>query len=439
MRFTIEELIEATGANLIVASDGEDDFEISTDTRTIGSGMLYLPLKGENFNGFDFIQNALDAGASGCFIEDLKDVNPDADFILQVKNTKEAYLKIAEFYRDKVNPKVIMITGSSGKTTVKEMMSAVMSVKFKTHKTKLNHNNEIGLCQTFLSMSDDTEVLIAEGGMRGLGEIELLSKHTKPDRAVITNVGTAHIGRLGSVENIAKAKCEIVKYLKKDGLFVAPENPLIRQFNTFSGKSCYVDFSTIEIKKADTTGSEFVYGGNEYFLPQEGEHNVQNACLVIETALSLGMTPDEIAEGLKNFKSIDKRWELQKIGNINIINDCYNANPDSVKAAIKTFLGLYEGKKILVLGDMGELGEDEVKYHVEIGEFLNNFDFDGLLTCGNLAFNINPNKRGCVHFQDKKSIAQYIYRKFKDGAYVLLKASRSMKFEEIIEEIKKCR
>lgn len=439
MRFTIEELIEATGANLIVASDGEDDFEISTDTRTIGSGMLYLPLKGENFNGFDFIQNALDAGASGCFIEDLKDVNPDADFILQVKNTKEAYLKIAEFYRDKVNPKVIMITGSSGKTTVKEMMSAVMSVKFKTHKTKLNHNNEIGLCQTFLSMSDDTEVLIAEGGMRGLGEIELLSKHTKPDRAVITNVGTAHIGRLGSVENIAKAKCEIVKYLKKDGLFVAPENPLIRQFNTFAGKSCYVDFSTIEIKKADTTGSEFVYGGNEYFLPQEGEHNVQNACLVIETALSLGMTPDENAEGLKNFKSIDKRWELQKIGNINIINDCYNANPDSVKAAIKTFLGLYEGKKILVLGDMGELGEDEVKYHVEIGEFLNNFDFDGLLTCGNLAFNINPNKRGCVHFQDKKSIAQYIYRKFKDGAYVLLKASRSMKFEEIIEEIKKCR
>ena len=228
MRFTIEELIEATGANIIVASEGEDDFEISTDTRTIGSGMLYLPLKGENFNGFDFIQNALDAGASGCFIEDLKDVNPDADFILQVEDTKAAYLKIAEFYRDKVNPKVIMITGSSGKTTVKEMMSSVMSVKFKTHKTKLNHNNEIGLCQTFLSMPDDTEVLIAEGGMRGLGEIELLSKHTKPDRAVITNVGTAHIGRLGSVENIAKAKCEIVKYLKKDGLFVAPENRLIR-------------------------------------------------------------------------------------------------------------------------------------------------------------------------------------------------------------------
>lgn len=439
MRFTIEELIEATGAKLIIANEDDDDFEISTDTRTIGSGMLYLPLKGENFNGFDFIQNALDAGASGFFTESLDDVNPDADIILQVQDTKESYLKIAEFYRDKVNPQVIMITGSSGKTTVKEMMSAVMSVKFKTHKTKLNHNNEIGLCQTFLSMPENTEILIAEGGMRGLGEIELLSKYTKPNRAVITNVGTAHIGRLGSVENIAKAKCEIVKYLQKDGLFIAPDNPLIRQFNTFGGKSNYVDFSKIEIVKADTTGSEFIYGENKYFLPQEGEHNVQNACLVIETALSLGMTPDEIAEGLKHFKSIDKRWELQKIGEINVINDCYNANPDSVKAAIKTFLSLYEGKKVLVLGDMGELGEDEVKYHVEIGEFLNGFDFDGLLTLGELASNISPKKSGCVHFQDKKSVAQYIHRKFKDGANILLKASRSMKFEEIIEEIKKCR
>ncbi len=439
MRFTIEELIEATGAKLIIANEDDDDFEISTDTRAIGSGMLYLPLKGEKFNGFDFIQNALDAGASGFFTENLDDVNPDADIILQVQDTKEAYLKIAEFYRDKVNPKVIMITGSSGKTTVKEMMSAVMSVKFETHKTKLNHNNEIGLCQTFLSMPENTEVLIAEGGMRGLGEIELLSKYTKPDRAVITNVGTAHIGRLGSVENIAKAKCEIVKYLQKDGLFIAPDNALIRQFNTFSGKSNYVDFSKIEIVKADITGTEFIYGENKYFLPQEGEHNVQNACLVIEAALSFGMTPDEIAEGLKKFKSIDKRWELQKIGNLNIINDCYNANPDSVKAAIKTFLSLYEGKKVLVLGDMGELGEDEVKYHVEIGEFLNGFDFDGLLTLGELASNISPKKSGCVHFQDKKSVAQYIHRKFKDGANILLKASRSMKFEEIIEEIKKCR
>ena len=436
MRLTIDEIIEATNAQPIMASEDEEDFAISTDTRTIGQGMLYLPLKGEKFNGFDFIDKALEAGASGYFTENADDVNLNADVILLVKNTKTAYLQIAEYYKKKVNPKTILITGSSGKTTVKEMMSAVTSVKFKTHKTKLNHNNEIGLCQTLISMPEDTQVLVAEGGMRGLGEIELISKHTKPDRAIITNVGTAHIGRLGSVENIAKAKCEIVKYLKKDGALIAPENKLIRQFNDFSGKSVYVDFKNIKILDANENGSKFIYGGAEYFLPQEGEHNVQNACLVIETALSLGMTPDEIAEGLKNFKSIDNRWQIEEVGNFKIINDCYNSNPESVKAAIKTFLSLYEGKKILVLGDMGELGESAVKYHVETGDYLNNFDFDCLLTCGELSKNINPQKGNTVHFEDKKSLAKYMADNFKEPTSVLLKASRSMKFEEIIEEIK---
>lgn len=436
MRLTIDEIIEATNAQPIMASEDEEDFAISTDTRTIGQGMLYLPLKGEKFNGFDFIDKALEAGASGYFTENADDVNLNADVILLVKNTKTAYLQIAEYYKKKVNPKTILITGSSGKTTVKEMMSAVTSVKFKTHKTKLNHNNEIGLCQTLISMPEDTQVLVAEGGMRGLGEIELISKHTKPDRAIITNVGTAHIGRLGSVENIAKAKCEIVKYLKKDGALIAPENKLIRQFNDFSGKSVYVDFKNTKILDANENGSKFIYGSAEYFLPQEGEHNVQNACLVIETALSLGMTPDEIAEGLKNFKSIDNRWQIEEVGNFKIINDCYNSNPESVKAAIKTFLSLYEGKKILVLGDMGELGESAVKYHVETGEYLNNFDFDCLLTCGELSKNINPQKGNTVHFEDKKSLAKYMADNFKEPTSVLLKASRSMKFEEIIEEIK---
>ena len=440
MGFTIEELIEATGATPIIANEGEDDLTVSTDTRTIGEGMIYLPLKGENFNGFEFIQDALDKGASGYFTESADDVNLDAEVILLVKDTKEAYLKIAEFYRDKINPKTIMITGSSGKTTVKEMMASVMSVKYRVHKTKLNHNNEIGLCQTFLTMPENTQVLIAEGGMRGLGEIELISKHTKPDRAVITNVGTAHIGRLGSVENIAKAKCEIVKYLKKDGCLVAPDNKLIKRFNVFSGKSIYVNFDFIKVVKADESGSEFIYGGETYYLPQEGLHNVQNATLVIETALSLGMKPDEIREGLKNFKTIDKRWEVKEIGAFKVINDCYNSNPDSVKAAIKTFSEIYKGTKIIVLGDMGELGENAVKYHIETGEYLERFDFDCLVTCGDLSKNINPDKSVDIkHFDDKSQVAEYISEKYKDGGYILLKASRSMKFEDIIEELnKKC-
>lgn len=439
MTFTIEDLINATGAKPIIANNLEDDLQISTDTRTISQGMIYLPLKGENFNGFDFIQKALDAGASGYFTEDADDINLDAEVILLVENTKTAYLQIAQYYKEKINPKTIMITGSSGKTTVKEMMASVMSIKYNTHKTKLNHNNEIGLCQTFLSMPENTQVLIAEAGMRGLGEIELISKYTNPDAAIITNVGTAHIGRLGSVENIAKAKCEIVEFLNKNGVFIAPENDLIRKFNPFQGKNVYVNFDNIKIIKADENGSEFIYAQNEYFIPLEGLHNVQNACLVIETALAFGMSPSEIAEGLKNCRQLEKRWQMQYIGNFKVINDCYNANPDSVKAAIKTFLELYDGKKIVVLGDMGELGENAVKYHSDIGGFLNQFNFEALLTCGELAKNINPAGK-VLHFDDKKLIAEYLAKNYKDGAYILLKASRSMKFEDITEELNKiCR
>lgn len=437
MRFTLEEIIKATEAKVILANETEEDFCVSTDTRSIGEGMLYLPLKGEKFNGFDFIKDALNAKASGYFTESADDINLDADIILLVKNTKTAYLMLAEYYRKKVNPITILITGSSGKTTVKEMMSAVTSVKYRTHKTKLNHNNEIGLCQTFLSMPENTKVLVAEGGMRGLGEIELISKYTKPDRAIITNVGTAHIGRLGSVENIAKAKCEIVKYLDKRGVLIAPNDDLIKQFNTFEGKNIYVDFNQINITKANEQGSEFILKNDKYFIPQEGEHNVQNASLVIETALSIGMTPEEINEGLKNFKSINKRWEIQEIGNYKIINDCYNSNPDSVKAAIKTFLSIYNGKKVVILGDMGELGENAVKYHIETGDYLNNFEFDYLLTCGELSKNMNPKKGKVVHFDNKKELAEYFVKNYSEGAYVLLKASRSMQFEEITEEIEK--
>ncbi|MBQ2645645.1 UDP-N-acetylmuramoyl-tripeptide--D-alanyl-D-alanine ligase [bacterium] len=435
MQFTLEELIEATNAKVILANEDEDNLTVSTDTRTIGKNMIYLPLKGEKFNGFDFIQEALDAGAAGYFTENADDINLKSDIILLVENTKTAYLQIAEYYRKKINPITILITGSSGKTTVKEMMASVIGVKHKIHKTKLNHNNEIGLCQTLLSMPENTEVLIAEGGMRGLGEIELISKYTKPDRAIITNVGTAHIGRLGSVENIAKAKCEIVKFLDKQGILIAPNDSLIKEFNSFKGQNNYVNFDNINIVNASDKGSEFIYKNNIYAIPNEGEHNIQNACLVIETALSIGMTPQEIAEGLKNFKPIDKRWELQKIGNFEIINDCYNSNPDSVKAAIKSFLTLYEGKKIIILGDMGELGENSIKYHIETGNFLNQFDFECLLTLGELSNNIKPKDKKVIHFKSKKEIAEYIIKKYSNGAKILIKASRSMKFEEIIQEI----
>ena len=196
----IKELIAATNAKVIKPIDENLDVNISTDTRTIKKGDFYLPLKGASFDGEKFITQALEKGAVGAFCT--KDGGN-----LQVTDTLTAYLELANYRRKKLNFKVVAITGSSGKTTTKELVASTLSEKFKTFKTPLNHNNEIGFCQTIFETPDDTEVLVLEMGMRGLGEIELLSKYSEPDITIISNVGTAHIGRLGSRENIAKAKC----------------------------------------------------------------------------------------------------------------------------------------------------------------------------------------------------------------------------------------
>ena len=231
----ISELVKATGAE-VLKPFYDVDVKISTDTRTIQKGDFYLPLKGASFDGEKFISQALEKGAVGAFCT----VNGGS---LRVKDTLEAYLSLANYRRNKLNPTVVAITGSSGKTTTKELVASVLEAKFKTFKTPLNHNNEIGFCQTIFEMPDDTEMLVLEMGMRGLGEIELLSKYSEPDITIISNVGTAHIGRLGSRENIAKAKCEIVKY-QRGKIFIAHNDEIIKNTVNFDGEkiSCmYLD------------------------------------------------------------------------------------------------------------------------------------------------------------------------------------------------------
>jgi UDP-N-acetylmuramoyl-tripeptide--D-alanyl-D-alanine ligase len=203
MMFSKEELIEATKARVLVDElRGEQSFSISTDTRTITPDDIYLPLKGETFDGERF----LDKVETGVYFTSSGIVTNNAKFVLKVEDTKQAYIDIAKFYREKINPITVGITGSSGKTTTKEIVYSVLSQKFKTQKTYSNHNNEIGFCQTVLGMDSDTEALIVEMGMRGLGEIEIISKPLQPDYAIITNSGSAHVGRLGSLDNSAIAK-----------------------------------------------------------------------------------------------------------------------------------------------------------------------------------------------------------------------------------------
>lgn len=437
MKLTIDEIIRASNAEVIKLSKDGNLFGFSTDTRTINKNDIYIPLKGENFDGEVFIQSAVNNGAAGYFTTDKDNVLDIAEIVLYVPDTKEAYLKLARFYKRKINPYTIAITGSSGKTTVKEMMFSVFKNAGETVKSILNHNNEIGLCQTISNINENTKYLILEMGMRGLGEIELLSKYSEPDIGIIVNAGTAHIGRLGSLLNIAKAKFEITSYLKNNGILISHDNDLIKKINDDKHKTVYFNLKDVKIKEMTSYSSTFEYKGNEYKLNVSGEHNIQNALAVIEAGLFAGIKAEIIKKGLYDFSPIEKRWEIQNIKGFNIINDCYNSNPESVKAALKTFLELTPANKTVILGDMGELGINEEEYHRKTGEFLEQFSCDYVLTLGNLAKFIEPKNKKTIHFDNKKELVKFIKSNLKEGENILLKASRFMKFEEIIEELKK--
>lgn len=440
---TIREIARVVGANADNLPKDVLDTKIdvfSTDTRTIKQGDFYIPLKGENFDGEKFIAKAIENGAVGYVGVNIDSSLSENGVVgLKVNDTKEAYLKLANWYRKKINPKVIMITGSSGKTTTKELVYSVVCQKYNTIRTPLNHNNEIGLCQTMFSMDNDTEILIIEAGMRGLGEIELISKYAEPDYSIISNVGTAHIGRLGSRENIAKAKCEITSYQNSNGVLIAHNDELIKSTVDFKGEKIYYSINDVEITKKEIGYSEFRYNNDLYELNIEGDYNIENSLAAINIGKLLDIEYPLIRKGLAEYKPIEKRWEIENIAGYNVINDSYNANPDSMKAALSTVLDLYTDITI-VLGDMGELGENEALFHKEIGEFINkkNKKSPKILTVGHLAKNISDEINVCFtkSFEKNKDVARYILDNIEVGTTIFLKASRSMKFEEILEDLK---
>lgn len=441
MRFSLNEILNCLDCEVLYKKENCDLdslFDISTDTRKLKKGDTYLPLRGENFDGHNFINKAIEEGARGYFTQDKFKINKNADFVLYVENSLVAYLKLANHIRNKINPFVIAITGSCGKTTTKEMLYSVFSTQFKTHKTVLNHNNEIGLCETMFNMPQDTEVAIVEMGMRNLGEIELLSNYSNPNIGIISNVGSAHVERLGTLKNIAIAKCEIASNLKKDGTFIGVDCPQIKENLKFDGEKIYTNLTDAKDIKISIDSTTFEYKNEIYEITQPGEYNVSNAILVIEAALKKGVEVQNIKKGLLNYKPIEKRWEKTQIGNLTFINDSYNANPESMNAVLKTFLSIYPKPITLVLGDMGELGKDEIMYHKQIGEFLSKYSDITLLTVGTLARHIARNTTlKSIEFENNEQCAKHIKENIKEQTTILLKASRAMKFEQIIEMVEK--
>lgn len=442
MKLTVDEIVKSTGATLLKSPKIAGLYEFSTDTRTIKNGEIYLPLRGESFDGEKFIKKSLKEGAVGYFTTQ-DEIFEEADVVFKVENTLAAYLSMANLVRNRLNPLTVGITGSSGKTTTKEIVYSVLSQKFKTQKTFSNHNNEIGLCQTVFGMTEDTEVLIVEMGMRGKGEIEILSKYSQPDYTIITNVGSAHIGRLGSLDNIAEAKAEITSFQRKTGVLIANRSDRLEKFVQFDGEKIWYSIADVKILEQKPGFARYIYKDKEYELNVEGDYNIENSLSAIELGYKLNMTYDEIRAGLLSYRPIEKRWETEEIGSYKIINDSYNANPESVKASVMTFVTLYENP-IVVLGGMGELGENEVELHREVGKYLGENIPDKksvkFLMVGTLAKDIGVEleKNGLFvkNFENNEEISRYVLDNKVVSGTIFLKASRAMKFEEIIENLR---
>ncbi|UTE77943.1 MULTISPECIES: UDP-N-acetylmuramoyl-tripeptide--D-alanyl-D-alanine ligase [unclassified Rossellomorea] len=428
---------------------------VSIDTRKIGSGNLFVPFKGENVDGHEFVRQAIDNGASAA-LWDINVPNPPEDIpVIVVEDPLLALQSLANQYRHELDLKVVGITGSNGKTTTKDIVANLLSVKYRVHKTQGNYNNHIGLPLTILSLPQDSEVAVLEMGMSGFGEIELLSEISQPDAAIITNIGESHLQDLGSREGIAKAKLEIVKGLKPDGLFAYyGDEPLLQEgvkgiglknMETFGRSESNNIYPTkIEMNNQGSYFETSVAEGETFFLPVLGQHNIHNALAGILIARHFGLTVEEMKEGLQSLKLTQMRMEMVegKKGE-SIINDAYNASPTSMKAAIGLVSEL-EGfrTKILVLGDMLELGDQEEEFHQEIGHLIDQEKIQQVFTFGRLgtfiakgALENFPEER--VHsYMDKESLAQELSSLIKGDELILFKASRGMKLEEIIEGLK---
>ena len=440
--FTIEKLAYITKGKLIGDFDKNLQVSLSTDTRLINTGDVYLALCGKVFDGHDFVDRAFEKGAKLAIVDKNHNL---ATFnklpLLVVDDTTIAYLQIAEFYKKQQNVKIIAVTGSAGKTTTKEILYCIFSSKFKTQKSLKNHNNEIGLCQTLLAIEPETKYCIVEMGMRALGEIDLLASFAKPDIALITNVGSAHIGILGSLENIAKAKCEIANYLSDRAVLVANENTLIEE-NLPKGnyQKIFYSFNDIEIIEKNKNSSKFKYNNFVFEFPQNSDYDILNALAAIKIALIEGFSNEEIQKGLLTFKNIEYRNEITKLSNGTIVvSDCYNANPDSVEASIKNVCEIYKNKKIIIVfGDMFELGDFEEFYHKKIGKFINGLNVNYFISIGKLA-KISADEISKIPkkiFTKTQEAADFLVNIMDENTLIFLKASRGMKFEQILEIIR---
>ena len=421
---------------------------LTTDTRELKQGDIFVALRGENFDGNRFLAEAAERGAAFLITEE--EPTPLYPSVC-VKNSYTALTALAKEARERIAPTVIAITGSVGKTTVKNMISAVLSPRFRVHKTEGNHNNLLGTSLTLLSMPQDTEILVAEAGMNHMGELAELSVLLCPDIAVITNIGRAHIGNLGSRENIARAKLEILLHAVPGAFLLCPENePLLaghigcfRRITVGDGAAADCRYQNYAGEYADFSFRERRYP--KLRLSAVGIHTAYCACFAVALGSVFGIGEEEIRRALAAPQTDGMRGECAYVGGICLIKDCYNAAPESVKSALTLLAERNGGRKIALLGDMLELGEYTRALHEEIGEFVAKTGVDLLFTFGAAAQHYASGARRagmaeeCIFENPNpcrpEDSAAALLSVLREGDALLIKASRALRAEQIADMI----
>lgn len=447
-KMTVQDIIVATGGELISGNKETVIKNVSIDSRQINDDTLFVPLKGEKSDGHDYIKKAFEGGAVATISERRIDCE---NTVVLVEDCSRALGDIAKYYKKKFNIKTVAITGSVGKTTTKDMLSAVMGMQYHTLKTEGNFNNELGLPLTALKLNHSHEAAVFEMGMSAFGEISYLANIARPDVAIITNIGMSHIENLGSQEGIFKAKTEICEYFDKDSLLIVnADDKYLQKALSFTGFSVVgygiendCQYKARDIENLGLLGTKFsvdIYE-REYriHVKTPGVHNVYNALAAIICGVHYNIGPNKIIEGIENFSLTAMRMSVEKVGTLTLINDCYNSSPDSVNAALKV-LSTQDTRKVAILGDILEMGEFAKDAHYEIGEEVAKNKVDVLLTAGENAKFIAEAAQAngvpeVMDFDTTEELVLNVLNYINDNDTILIKASRGMHFEDVVNKI----
>lgn len=427
---------------------------ITTDSRNVEKDSLFVAIKGLRSDGHDYISSCLDKGALCCISERI--LTESMEPYIKVDSSLEAIKAIAAYYRQQLNIKVVGITGSVGKTSTKETIAAVLGIKYKVLKTLGNFNNELGLPLTIFRLTEDDEIAVLEMGISDFGEMSRLTAIAKPDICVITNIGLCHLENLKTRDGILKAKTEIFEGLNPEGIAVlnGDDDKLVTVSDVngrepvFFGIDNKCSVYATDIDNLGLRGTDVTIGGLgdegatiRVHIPVPGIHMVYNVCAAAAVGMSLKLTPEQIMAGVAELKTLPGRNHIIETDSFLILDDCYNANPVSMKASIDV-IATAKGRKVCILGDMFELGEDEAKLHREVGEYIASSDIDVLITVGKLASDIARGAKdsgaACriMSYHTKEELTDDLGHILNKGDNVLVKASHGMDFPKIVEAIK---